>query len=505
MASDNRLNLSGLTYFWGKLKTYISTALGSYYTKTEADSLLADKVNTTDYATDSTYGIVKTNSAESVTLNADGQLNVGGRLGQMSGTTGVYSPKSINPNIVKDGSFLLTEASGTSLGSKSLAVSTGSSFQLKVAAAAGATQYQVSNTYVNRILCAGAVGGVAAVDEASAATKTVNIVSVQINGANFTPDSSANDTANNIVITVDESLNPDSSFAAGTNIRMYYDEGKTGGFSNLFVGQCVGGVGGASVLVGQRVYSKSGNACALIGADIFNQGNGNAVFGRQHISRKNRWFMAGTGHDNTNGRSEAGTVFGQWSDITSNTVFAVGNGTSQTARSNAFEILADGRAKSAGTPTESNDLATKQYVDSAIGGGGLAVTTYGNADFSYEKVIDPDTQEVTNECVAYSTVSGNAEEPKAVKYGRVVNMSGAFKNINVRPSNATFVMGKVPSGCEPLYRQSIMQQGSSQYKYLLTIETDGTLKCARYSTGASATAVPNNAWLNINATFISAV
>lgn len=39
---------------------------------------------------------------------------------------------------------------------------------------------------------------------------------------------------------------------------------------------------------------------------------------------------------------------------------------------------------------------------------------------------------------------------------------------------------------------------------LLTIETDGTLKCARYSTGASAIAVPNNAWMNLNSTYVSA-
>ena len=243
---------------------------------------------------------------------------------------------------MKNNSFLVTEASGTSLGSKSLAVSTGSTFQLKVAAAAGATQYQVANTYVNRILCAGAVDGVAAVDEASAATKTVNIVSVKINGADFTPNSSADDSANNIIITVDESLNPDSAFAVGKTIRYYANEGKSIGFSNLYVGMAVGSEGGASVIVGQRVFAKSGNACALIGADIFNQGHGNSVFGRQHISRKNRWFIAGTGHDNTNGRSEAGSVFGQWSRIDANTLFAVGNGTDHTTRSNAFEVLNDG-------------------------------------------------------------------------------------------------------------------------------------------------------------------
>lgn len=503
MANDNRLNLNGLTYFWGKLKSYISTALGSYYSKTEADALLGDKVNTTDYATDSTYGIVKTNSAESVTLNASGQLDVGGRLGQFSGSTGVFSPKSISPALVGDGSFLLTEASGTQLATKSLAVSTGSSFTCR-SAAAGATEYRVTNTYVNRLTCASLLisGGVVALDETDAkAGNYSNIVSVTVNGAAYVPDSSANNTAtaNDIVIKVDKSANPTST---ATSIRFYPAEKS---FSNLYVGQGVGGNGGASVVVGQRVASASGNACALVGADIYNAGNGNAVFGRQHISRKNRWFMAGTGHDNTNGRTESGTVIGQWSNITANTLFAIGNGTNHTTRSNAFEVLADGRVKSSGTPTENDDLTTKAYVDSAIGGGGLAVTTYGNADFSYEQVIDPDTQEVTNECVAYSTVTGNAEEPKAVKYGRVVNMSGAFKNINARPSNAQFVMGKVPSGCEPLYRQCIMQQGSTQYKYLLTIETDGTMKCSRYSGTTTAVAVTNNAWLNINATYITAL
>ncbi len=39
------------------------------------------------------------------------------------------------------------------------------------------------------------VNGVLALNEESAATRTVNVVSVQINGATFTPDSSANDSA----------------------------------------------------------------------------------------------------------------------------------------------------------------------------------------------------------------------------------------------------------------------------------------------------------------------
>lgn len=307
---------------------------------------MADKfINLTDgIATIKTWVISRivaiANASEGITFNVNGQLDVGGRLGQMSNTTGVYSPKTINPTQVNDGSLLLTEASGTTLGSKSLAVSTGTGITCR-SAAAGATQYRVQNTYVNRLSCSVLLvsGGVAALNENDAkAGNFSNVLSVQINGSAYVPDSSANNTAtaNDIVITVDKTVNPNS---ATTSIRVYPAEQS---FSNIFVGQAVGGNGGASVIVGQRVMSASGNACALVGADIYNSGNGNAVFGRQHISRKNRWFMAGTGHDTTSGRTESGAVVGQYSDINANTLFAVGNGTSHTARSNAFEVQSDG-------------------------------------------------------------------------------------------------------------------------------------------------------------------
>lgn len=272
------------------------------------------------------------NPNESITFNSNGQLNVGGRLGQMSNTTGVYSPKTINPQSIGGGSFLLTEASGTKLGNKSLAVSTGTNITLKASAAAGATEYRVANTYENRIVCAAAVGGIVAIDEASAATTYVNVTSVKINGSNYTPSSSASST-NDIVITTDKSINPYQAISA---IRVYANEG---GFSNLFVGQQVGGLGGASVIVGQKVYSASGNACALVGASMYNSGNGSALFGRQHINRKNRALLAGTGHDTSSARSESVAAVGEWSDLTSTeTLFAVGDGSSATDRSNAFEV-----------------------------------------------------------------------------------------------------------------------------------------------------------------------
>lgn len=304
--------------------------------KQYVDDTVSTAVNT--QATETTLGTIKLNPSESITLNSSGQLDVGGRLGQMSNTTGIYSPKTINPAAVGNGSFLLTEGSGLKLGNKSLAVVTGTSLSLKSSASAGTTTYLVSNTYENRIICAGIVDGVLALNESTAAEKYVNVTSVTIGG--YAPTTANYWTASgDITIKTDASINPNSRI---TSVRPY----ATGeaGFSNLFVGQLSGGKGGASIVVGQKVFSYSGNACAIVGASMYNTGNGNALFGRQHISRKNRSFLAGTGHDTTNGPSEGVAAIGKWSNIKSNTSFAIGNGTDANNRSNSFEIDTSGDA-----------------------------------------------------------------------------------------------------------------------------------------------------------------
>ena len=180
-------------------------------------------------------------------------------------------------------------------------------------------------------------GGYVAQSEAwSKENQIVAVTGVKINGANYTPSSAADDSSNPITITTETTANPDN---AVTQLRVF--GGITGGYCSEYIGQCVGGTLGASLEIGQRVWS-SGNVNCIVAADVYNTGNGNALFGRLHISRKNRWFMAGSGHDNTNGMAEAGAVLGSYADIQSDTAFAVGNGTSATARSNLFEIKTNG-------------------------------------------------------------------------------------------------------------------------------------------------------------------
>lgn len=58
------------------------------------------------------------------------------------------------------------------------------------------------------------------------------------------------------------------------------------------------------------------------------------------------------------------TALGRWNVNKENTLLEVGKGSNGTSgRSNAFEVLNDGRAKSYGTPSEDNDLITKSYAD----------------------------------------------------------------------------------------------------------------------------------------------
>lgn len=86
----------------------------------------------------------------------------------------------------------------------------------------------------------------------------------------------------------------------------------------------------------------SSNDNCLVGNGMYSSGNGNAGFGRFHIFKKNRGFFAGTGHDGTNAPTEGVAAVGVYSYIDAKTLFAVGNGTNHTTRSNAFEVLNDG-------------------------------------------------------------------------------------------------------------------------------------------------------------------
>ena len=258
---------------------------------------------------------------------------------EFEGTTGLYAPDDREPRQVGNYSLLITDAKGVNMGAnRSLAVVSGYGLTCQ-SAAPGTTTYRVANNYQNRIIAKVCEGGFVSKDEAtSTVEQIVPVVSVTIGGQAFTPDSSANDSSNPIEITVQESANPDGTI---TNIRLF---GTMRSYATAHIGNGVrSNDGGRSLMLGGGISKVgTGNDICVVGNAMYTSGNGNALFGRNHISTKNRWLIAGSGHDNTNGMSEAGAVFGQYADIQSDTAFAVGNGTSHTSRSNLFEIKTNG-------------------------------------------------------------------------------------------------------------------------------------------------------------------
>ena len=301
---------------------------------------LSGLVKKTDIATDTDYGILKTNTAKNISLNSDGQLEVGGRMGQFPTTTGLYAPNNREPRAVGDYSFLITDAMGMDMtANRAFALVTGLGVTCK-SGAKGTTEYHFTNNYNNRISCKMAENGYASIDEAtSKVEQIVPVLSVTIDGQPFTPDSSAN-SSTDIIITTAETLNPDAAIK-NTSIRLF---GKITSYATAHIGNGIASWGGGRNLMLGGGLSKdgSGNDNCIVANGAYVNGNGNGVFGRFHIVRKNRGFFAGQGHDSTNATGEGVSALCNYSYIDDKTLLAIGNGTSNTDRLNAFEVLKDG-------------------------------------------------------------------------------------------------------------------------------------------------------------------
>lgn len=341
-------------------------------------------------ATDSTLGGIKTNADSGITLNEDGQLDIKGLWGQFEGTTGLYAPNDREPRMVGNYDVMVTDVKGAQMtNSRSFAIVSGGNITIK-SAAPGTTEYHVSNTYVNRIRCKVLEGGFAAKDEAtSGAEQVIPVVSVTIGGEPYTVSSAPDDPTQDIIITTERTLNPDDAI---TKIRAV---GTMDSYSTAHIGNGIASLGGGRCLLLGSTITKDGqgNECGVVASDTYVYGNGSAVFGRYHILNKNRAFLAGVGHDTTNGRGEGLAAVGQYSLLDGNTLFAVGNGTNATNRINAFEVTVENGGTARVNFIEANN-GKLEFADSqdiapsvstanwGLGAGGSIVDYDGTAGFA---------------------------------------------------------------------------------------------------------------------------
>lgn len=299
----------------------------------------ADKTELPSQATDATLGLVKTNPGKDIELNADGRLEIGGRLGQFP-NGGVFYPTTIDPTSVGQSSFLLTDgAKNLSLAGRHFGIMAGANLTCK-SASAGATQYRLSNTQGNRFTCFACKNGRLALSQADAQANGTALIT-DISFANGNPISAyfgPVENGNDIIITVDRTVNPNAST---TTLRLY---GTSTSSDVIVVGQGCGASGGKAISLGQSCFA-GGNQCIAFGNSSISTGNNSVAFGHTILVNKQFCFSAGQGHDFTNGSNGAGAV-GIASEISSDTAFAVGNGAfngnGNITRSNAFEVKKDG-------------------------------------------------------------------------------------------------------------------------------------------------------------------
>ena len=302
-------------------------------------NLLAEKVGVNDLATAEKLGLVKLNPNESVEVNANGQITVGGRLGQFP-NGGVFYPTTIEPTNVGASTFLMSDgAKNLSLGGRHFGIMAGAGITCK-SASAGATEYRVSNTQTNRFALFAAKGGRAAIDQADAqANGTALITSIKFaNGNDISAYFGPTESSNDIIVTLERTINPS---AATTKLRVY---GTSTSNDVIVVGQGCGASGGKAISLGQSCHA-GGNQCIAFGNASLSLANNSVAFGHTHLVNKQFCFSAGQGHDFTNGSNGAGAV-GIASEISNDTAFAVGNGVfnanGNITRSNALEVLKDG-------------------------------------------------------------------------------------------------------------------------------------------------------------------
>lgn len=313
--------------------------LEGYESKQELATDLSNYVLNDKEASDEDLGLVKVNSAEFITLNEDGKLEIGGRLGQFT-DGGLFYPTNADPTLVKKYTLMITDgAKNLSVDGRTVAIMAGIGLTCKNAVA-GTTEYHLTNSQSNRFYCFTNKGGRLSIDQEDARINgTAQIIDISFaNGEPISAYYGPTESANDIIITVDRTVNPEQSTK---KLRIYGNSIST---DVILVGQGNSASGGKVLSLGQACFG-GGNQVIAFGNSCVVLANNSVALGHTQLVNQQFCFAAGQGHDFTNAGNGSSAV-GICSDMHNDTAFAVGNGVFNSngniTRSNAFEVLTDG-------------------------------------------------------------------------------------------------------------------------------------------------------------------
>ncbi|MFT9470370.1 hypothetical protein [Leuconostoc pseudomesenteroides] len=89
-----------------------------------------------------------------------------------------------------------------------------------------------------------------------------------------------------------------------------------------------------------------------------------------------------------------------------------------------------------------------------------------------------------------------------LRSGNVVSLYGTVTNLyDVSTSIGQDLMFTLPDGFRPPFPLRVLQQGSYVNRFMMFIDTDGSVYNDRYGSGSAIT-IPKNTWLNVFATYV---
>ena len=267
----------------------------------------------------------------------------GAQIWGKSANNGVYYPLTLDSTNINDGSIVIgmqANAGGVpnivSTLYSNFIIMSGNSVAI-TGAVAGSTSYSIANAsgwalgdgsveYAKQLLFYSekAVGAQSPTAVSLSGTTLTLTFASSLNPSNSAVNlwyGSKSQNAGAVLIGAGISANSQSSYSQGNRVV-------NNGSYSLTIGQNMLNSGGASISVGTR----NNNGAAQ-----------SAIFGDRNVNAKQYAFLAGRGHDSTSGAAGVAAV-GNYSSIASDTAFAVGIGTADDTRANAFEVHTAGGA-----------------------------------------------------------------------------------------------------------------------------------------------------------------
>ena len=131
-----------------------------------------------------------------------------------------------------------------------------------------------------------------------------------------------------------------------------------------------------------------------------------------------------------------------------------------------------------------------------------ALNTKANINHTHENISDSGWQNVVFKSGFSDYSSTNPMRYRRI--GKIVHLEGIIKNTSAfTPNTGTTIVATIDDPyCRPTYSQYTLMQGTGANRFLLIINSDGTIGISRYGTTTTSTQVEAGSWLHTNASWM---